>query len=44
MKLKTKNLLTLSELLHTSEDEEQKPDKEETKPKKKRGRFGLFRK
>jgi fused signal recognition particle receptor len=30
--------------LQTSKDEEQKPDKEETKPKKKRGRFGLFRK
>jgi fused signal recognition particle receptor len=28
----------------TFENEEQKPDKEETKPKKKRGRFGLFRK
>jgi fused signal recognition particle receptor len=28
----------------TFENEAQKPDKEETKPKKKRGRFGLFRK
>ena len=27
-----------------TEDEDQKPDKEEKKPKKKRGTFGFFRK
>jgi len=30
--------------LQTKNDEGQKPDKEESKPKKKRGKFGLFRK
>jgi fused signal recognition particle receptor len=33
-----------SEKEPSGEDEEQKPDKEEEKPKKKRGRFGFFRK
>jgi hypothetical protein len=30
--------------LETKEDEKQKPDKEENKSKKKKGRFGFFRK